>query len=218
MAEVTAEMVKELRDRTGVGMMDCKRALTETNGKMEEAIDYLREKGLAAAAKKAGRIASEGIIEAYIHGGGRIGVLIEVNCETDFVAKTREFQSLVRDLAMQVAAFRPEYVRREDVPPEITTREKEILTAQALHEGKPEKIVGKIVEGRLEKFFKETCLLEQQFIKNPDISVQQLITEHIAKLGENINVRRFSRYELGEGLAKRQDDCVVGIKAAVNLW
>lgn len=215
MAEVTAEMVKELRDRTGVGMMDCKRALTETKGKMEEAIDYLREKGLAAAAKKAGRIASEGIVEAYIHGGGRIGVLIEVNCETDFVAKTSEFRSLVRDLTMQVAASRPEYVQREDVPPEITAREKEVLTAQALHEGKPVKIVNKIVEGRLEKFFKNNCLLEQQFIKNPDITVQQLITEHIAKLGENINVRRFTRYELGEGLAKRQNNCAVGIMDTV---
>lgn len=174
MAEITAAMVKELRERTGAGMMDCKKALMETNGDMEKAVDFLREKGLAAAAKKAGRIAAEGVVDAYIHGGGRIGVLVEVNCETDFVAKTDEFRLFVRDIAMQVAAARPEYVRREDVPEHVIAREKEVLAAQAANEGKPEKVIEKIVQGRLDKFFKEVCLLEQPFIKNPDITVQEL--------------------------------------------
>jgi len=216
MAEVTAAMVKELRERTGAGMMDCKKALAATGGDMEKAIDYLREKGLAAAAKKAGRIASEGIVDAYIHGGGRIGVLVEVNCETDFVAKTDEFRSFVRDIAMQIAASRPEYVRREDVPAEVVAREKEVLAAQAANEGKPEKIIQKMVEGRLEKFYKEICLLEQPFIKDPDISVQQLLTEKIAKIGENISIRRFVRFELGEGLAKRQDDFAAEVASAAR--
>jgi len=201
MAEITAAMVKELRERTGAGMMDCKRALGETGGDMEKALQYLREKGLAAAAKKAGRVATEGIVDSYIHLTGRVGVLIEVNCETDFVARTDDFRSFVHDLAMQVAAARPEFIRREDVPVETAEKEKEILAAQVKEEGKPEKIVQKIVEGRLEKFFKEACLLEQPFIKNPDITVQQLLNEQIAKLGENILVRRFTRYELGEGLS-----------------
>lgn len=206
MAEVTAAMVKELRERTGAGMMDCKKALMATNGNMEKAIDYLREKGLAQAAKKAGRLATEGVVDAYIHGGGRIGVLVEVNCETDFVAKTDEFRLFVRDIAMQIAAARPEYIKREDVPEHVIAREKEILAAQAANEGKPEKVIEKIVQGRLEKFFKEVCLLEQPFIKNPDITVQQLLTEKIARLGENIVIRRFARFELGEGLAKTQED------------
>ncbi|MDI6907794.1 MAG: translation elongation factor Ts [Thermoanaerobacterales bacterium] len=199
--EVSAKMVKELRERTGAGMMDCKKALMET-GDMEKAIDFLREKGLAAAAKKAGRAASQGLVDSYIHGAGRIGVLIEVNCETDFVAKTDDFKALVRDLAMQVAAARPEYVAREEVPAAVIEHERSILRAQALHEGKPEKIVEKMVDGRLEKFFKDNCLLEQPFIKNPDVTVQQVVTEAIAKLGENIVVRRFARFELGEGLGQ----------------
>jgi elongation factor Ts len=194
-------MVKELRERTGAGMMDCKKALAETGGDMQKAIDYLREKGLAAAAKKAGRVAAEGVVDAYIHPGGKVGVLLEVNCETDFVARTDDFRALVHDLALQVAAAKPGFVRREDVPEEVLAREKEILAAQAAGEGKPEKVIGKIVEGRLEKFFKEACLLEQPFIKNPDITVGQLVNEHIARLGENIIVRRFVRFELGEGLA-----------------
>lgn len=217
MAEVTAAMVKELRERTGAGMMDCKRALAETGGNLDKAADYLREKGLAAAAKKAGRVAAEGIVEAYIHGGGRIGVLIEVNCETDFVAKTGEFRSFVRDLAMQVAASRPEYVRREEVPPAVVTKEREILAAQAANEGKPEKIIQRMVDGRLEKFYKENCLLEQPFIKNPDITVQQLVTEMIAKIGENISVRRFARYEMGEGLQKRAEDFAAEVMAAKRV-
>lgn len=198
--DVSAKVVKELRERTGAGMMDCKKALVETGGDVEKAIDFLREKGLAAAAKKAGRAASEGLIESYIHGVGKIGVLIEVNCETDFVAKTDQFRTFVRELAMQVAASKPSYVAREDVPAEVIDKEKSILRAQALNEGKPEKIVDKMVEGRIEKFYKENCLVEQPFIKNPDVSVQEFIKETIAKLGENIIVRRFVRFELGEGL------------------
>lgn len=200
--EIAASLVKELRERTGAGMMDCKRALVEAGGDIEKAIIILREKGLAAAAKKAGRIAADGVVESYIHGGGRIGVLVEVNCETDFVAKTEEFRSFVRDIAMQIAAAKPEWVRREDVPPEKVAQEREILRARALNEGKPANIVDKIVDGRLEKFFKETCLLEQPFIKNPDVAVGDVLKEVIARLGENIVVRRFTRYELGEGIER----------------
>ncbi|MDD2510034.1 MAG: translation elongation factor Ts [Syntrophomonas sp.] len=203
---ITAEMVKELRERTGVGMMDCKKALVETNGDMEKAIDELRTKGLAKAAKKAGRIASEGVVTSYIHGGGRIGVLVEVNCETDFVAKTNDFKQLAYDIAMQVAASNPEYLNRESVPQEVINREKEILKAQALEEGKPEKVIEKMVEGRVEKFFKERCLMEQAFIKDLDKSVQELVNENIARMGENINVRRFARYEVGEGIEKKSCD------------
>ncbi|MFO7311055.1 MAG: translation elongation factor Ts [Bacillota bacterium] len=202
MAQITPQMVKELRERTQAGMMDCKRALEETGGDMEKAVAYLREKGLAAAAKKAGRVAAEGLVEAYIHPGGRVGVLIEVNCETDFVAKTEEFRQLARDLAMQVAAARPQYVSREDVPAAVLEEERRIYRAAALNEGKPERVVDKIVEGRLEKFFKEVCLLEQPFIKDPDRTVQEIIQEKIAALGENITVRRFARFERGEGVGK----------------
>lgn len=203
--EVPAAQVKELRERTGAGMLACKQALVEARGDMERAITILREKGLAAAAKKAGRVANDGLVEAYIHGGGRIGVLVEVNCETDFVARTEEFRTLARDLALQIAAARPEYIRRDDVPEEVVARERAILRAQALREGKPEKVVDRMVEGRLEKFFKEQCLLEQPFIKDPNITVGQLITEKIARLGENITVRRFARFELGEGLPAGAD-------------
>ena len=206
MAEISAALVKELRERTGAGMMDCKKALSEVNGDLEKAIDFLREKGLAAAAKKSGRVTAEGLVESYIHGGGRIGVLVEVNCETDFVAKTDEFKALVKDIAMQIAAARPEYVSREEVDQEVVAKEKEIFAAQAANEGKPENIIQRMVEGRVEKFYKEVCLLEQPFIKDPDMSVKQLITGKVAKIGENISVRRFVRYELGEGLQKRQDD------------
>jgi elongation factor Ts len=214
--EITASMVKELRERTGSGMMDCKKALIETKGDMEAAIDYLREQGLSAAAKKAGRIAAEGIVDSYIHMGGRIGVLIEVNCETDFVAKTDQFRAFVRDMAMQVAASRPEYVRREEVPADVLNREREVYRAAALNEGKPERIVDKIVDGRVEKFFKEVCLLEQPFIKDPDRSVEDVLKETIAQLGENISIRRFTRYEMGEGLAKRQDDFADEVMAQIN--
>lgn len=210
---ITAQMVKELRQRTQAGMMDCKKALQETNGDMEAAIAYLREKGLAAAAKKAGRLASEGLVESYIHGAGRIGVLVEVNCETDFVAKTDQFKELCHDIAMHIAAARPEYVSRDEVPPEIVEQEKSILRAQALNEGKPEKIVEKMVEGRLEKYYKEVCLLDQPFIKDPDITVQDLVTQAIATIGENIAIRRFARFELGEGLSKRSSDLAAEVKA-----
>ncbi|HPP36760.1 MAG TPA: translation elongation factor Ts [Clostridiales bacterium] len=203
---ITAEMVRQLRERTGSGMMDCKKALTEANGDMEKAIEILRERGLAAAAKKAGRIAAEGIVDAYIHGNGRIGVLVEVNVETDFAANNEEFRQLVKDVAMQIAAAKPEYVRKEDVPAEVIEKEMNILRAQARNEGKPEKVIEKMVEGRMEKFYKEVCLLEQPWIKDPDKTIKQLVAEKIATIGENINIRRFARFERGEGLEKKQEN------------
>ncbi|MGI6144209.1 MAG: translation elongation factor Ts [Clostridia bacterium] len=213
---ITMEMVKELRERTGAGVLDCKKALTENNGDMEKAITFLREKGLAAAAKKAGRISAEGIVESYIHGGGRIGVLLEINCETDFVAKTPAFKELAKNIAMQIAASRPEYVQREDVPADVLEKEKEILRTQALNEGKPEKIVDKMVEGRINKFYKEVCLLEQPYIRDPEITVNDLIIEQISKIGENIKVRRFARFEVGEGLQKREENFAEEVMAQVN--
>lgn len=213
---ITAEMVKELRERTGAGMMDCKKALTESNGDMDKSIDFLREKGLAAAAKKASRIASEGLVEAYIHGGGRIGVLVEINCETDFVAKTEGFKALTKAIAMQIAASNPQYVSRSEVPADVIEHEREILRAQALNEGKPAPIVDKMVDGRIEKYYKEVCLLEQPFIKDPDKTVTQYITENIAKIGENISVRRFTRYQLGEGLEKRANNFAEEVMSVVN--
>ena len=216
MAEITASLVKELRERTGSGMMDCKNALAECGGDIEKAADYLREKGLAAAAKKAGRIAAEGLVESYIHGAGRIGVLIEVNCETDFVAKTEDFKTFVRDLAMQVAASRPEYINKEDVPAEALDKEKAILRAQALNEGKPEKIVDKMVIGRVEKYYKDVCLMEQPFVKNPDVTVKQMLNEQVAKIGEKISIRRFARYELGEGMEKRTNDLAAEVEQATR--
>ena len=203
---VTAAMVKELRERTGAGMLDCKKALEKTDGDIEKAIDLLREKGLAAAAKKAGRITAEGMVGSYIHMGGRIGVLIEVNCETDFVAKTEGFKEFVKNMAMQVAASKPLYVSRDEVPGDVLEKERQILRQQAINEGKPEKIADKMVEGRIEKFFKETCLLEQPYIRDPEVSVQQVLTETIAKIGENISIRRFVRYEMGEGLQKKEEN------------
>lgn len=202
---ISAKMVKELREKTGAGMMDCKKILTETNGDMEKAIDLLREKGLASAAKKAGRIASEGLVDSYIH-GGRIGVLIEVNSETDFVAKNDEFKAFVRDMAMQVAAVNPKYVSREEVPKEVVDHERMVLSEQARNENKPEKIIEKMVEGRLEKFYEEICLLDQKFIKDGDLKVQDVLNNLIAKIGENIKIRRFVRYEVGEGLEKKEED------------
>ena len=201
MAEITAALVKELRERTGAGMMDCKKALSATDGDLEKAIDFLREKGLAAAAKKAGRVAAEGLVEAYIHGGGRIGVLVEVNCETDFVAKTDAFKELVKDIAMHIAATNPSYLKREEVPTAELEHEQAVLAEQARNEGKPEKIIEKMVAGRIEKYYKEVCLMEQPFVKDPDKTISDLITESIAKIGENISIRRFTRYQLGEGLS-----------------
>lgn len=204
---VTAELVKQLRERTGVGMMDCKKALTECTGDIEKAVEYLREKGLAAAAKKSGRVAAEGIIESYIHGNdGRIGVLVEVNIETDFAAKNEDFKEFVKDIAMHIAASKPEYVSREEVPASVVEKEKEILKAQALNEGKPEKIVEKMIEGRIEKFYKEICLLDQPFVKDPDKTIQQMVTEKIAVIGENINIRRFVRFEKGEGIERKEEN------------
>ena len=194
---VSAKQVAELRARTGAGMMDCKRALEEAGGDMEKAALLLREWGMAAAAKKAGRATAEGLVHAYIHGQGRIGVLIEVNCETDFVAATDDFRQLVHELAMQVAATAPQYVRREDVPAEVVERERELLRRQAEAEGKPAHIVDRIVEGRLDKFFSQVCLEEQPYIRDDSITVGELIKQAIAKLGENIRVRRFARFELG---------------------
>ncbi len=216
MATVTAAMVKELREMTGAGMMDCKKALNQTEGDVEKAVDFLREKGLAAAAKKAGRVAAEGVVEAYIHGGGRIGVMVEVNCETDFVAKTDDFKALARDIAMQIAATNPLFVRREEVDEAVIEHEREVLRAQALNEGKPEKIVEKMIVGRIEKYYKEICLMEQTFIKNPDQTMADLIHSYIAKIGENISVRRFARYQLGEGIEKKENDFAAEVMAAVK--
>ena len=206
MAEITAALVKELRERTGAGMMDCKKALSATDGDLEKAIDFLREKGLAAAAKKAGREAAEGLVEAYIHGGGRIGVLVEVNCETDFVAKTDAFKELVKDIAMHIAATNPSYLKREEVPTAELEHEQAVLAEQARNEGKPEKIIEKMVAGRIEKYYKEVCLMEQPFVKDPDKTISDLITESIAKIGENISIRRFTRYQLGEGIEKKEEN------------
>ncbi len=203
---IKASLVKELREMTGSGMMDCKKALTETDGDMTKAVEYLREHGMASAAKKAGRIATEGLVESYIHGGGRVGVLVEVNCETDFVANTDDFKSFVKDIAMQIAAAKPEFIREEEVPQDDIEKEKEILRNQALNEGKPEKIVDKMVEGRIRKYYEQVCLMNQSFVKDPDKKISDIVTEKIAKIGENISIRRFARYELGEGLEKKQDN------------
>lgn len=206
----TAKDVMTLRERTGAGMMDCKKALTECNGDAEKAVDFLREKGLAAAAKKAGRIAAEGIVDAYIHMGGKIGVLLEVNCETDFVAKTDDFKNLVHDIALHIAAAKPTYITTDEIPQDEIEKEKEITRAQQLNEEKPKPaaIIEKIVEGRIAKYYKEVCLMEQAFVKDPDITISQLLNNAVAKIGEKISIRRFVRYEMGEGLQKREDNFV----------
>jgi len=216
MAAVSAALVKELREKTGAGMMDCKKALEEANGDLAKATELLREKGLAAAKNKAGRIATEGLVESYIHAGGRIGVLVEINCETDFVAKTEQFREFVKDVAMQIAAANPKYVSREEVPQDELEKEKDILRAQALNEGKPAHIVDKMVEGRISKYYEEFCLLEQTFIKDPDKTIATLVNEKIATIGENISIRRFVRFELGEGLEKKQDNFVEEVMAQVK--
>nr|WP_290371460.1 translation elongation factor Ts [Paenibacillus sp. JJ-223] len=213
---VNASAVKELREKTGAGMLDCKKALEEANGDLTKAAELLREKGLAAAANKAGRAATEGTVESYIHAGGRIGVLVEVNCETDFVGKTDQFKEFVKDIAMQIAAASPKFVSREEVSTEELEKEKEILRAQALNEGKPEKIVEKMVEGRIGKYYEEFCLLEQPFVKDPDKTISQLLNEKISQIGENISIRRFVRYELGEGLEKKVDNFVEEVMSQVN--
>ena len=196
--EISTETVKALREKTGVGMMDCKKALLESGGDMEKAIEILRKLGLAAAARRSGRTAAEGVVGSYIHIGGKIGVLVEINCETDFVARNIEFQSFVKDIAMQVAASNPQYISREDVPDGIVSHEREILKSQTIAEGKPEKVADKIVDGRIEKFFSEVCLIDQPFIKDPKKTINDLLGEFCAKIGENIVIRRFTRYQLGE--------------------
>lgn len=198
--EISAGLVKELREKTGAGMMDCKKALAETSGDFEKAIEYLRKKGIASAAKKAGRATKEGAVTSYIHGEGRVGVLLEVNCETDFVARTEQFKTFVKDVAMHVAAANPAYVRPEEVPAEVVAKEKEIAVAQMAASGKPAAVLEKIAEGKIKKFYEDTCLMNQIFVKDPNKTIEQLLKETIAALGENIIVRRFSRFQLGEGV------------------
>ena len=212
---ITASQVKELRERTGAGIMDCKKVLTEAEGNMDKAITLLKERGIAKAAKKAGRVASEGIVEAYIH-GGKYGSLVEVNSETDFVSNNEDFKIFVKDIAMHIAAVGPKYVKREDVPSNIVEAEKATLAAQAVNEGKPEAVAAKIVEGRINKFFSEICLLEQPFVKDPDKTVGELLTELIAKIGENIVIRRFARFERGEGIEKEEANFAEEVMKQVN--
>ncbi|ACM19880.1 translation elongation factor Ts [Geotalea daltonii FRC-32] len=213
---ITATQVNELRKATGAGLMDCKKALTETGGDHEQAVDYLRKKGLAAASKKAGRAATEGLVGSYIHAGGKIGVLVEVNCETDFVAKNEGFQNFVKDVAMHIAAASPLYVRREEVDPSVLEREKEIYRAKAKESGKPDNIVEKIIEGQVNKFYGDICLLEQAFVKDPDKTVQTYLNETIATIGENISIRRFAKFNLGEGLEKKESDFAAEVAAAAG--
>jgi len=201
--DISIELVKDLRQRTGAGIVDCKAALQEAKGNIETAIEYLRKKGLATAAKKAGRIATDGLVASYIHAGGKMGVLVEINCETDFVAKTEDFQAFVKNMAMHIAAANPQFIRREDVPQEVLNKEREIYRTQALDSGKPERVIEKIVEGKLERFFSEVCLLEQTYIKDSDLTVKEVLDGMIGKLGENIAIRRFARFQLGEGLSTR---------------
>ena len=212
----TASDVKELREKTGVGMKYCKKALTETYGNMEKSIEWLREKGMATAKKKESRIASEGVVDSYIHMGGRIGVLVEVNCETDFVARADNFKAFVHDIALQIAAANPIYVNESEVPQAVLEHEKEILRAQALNEGKPEKIIDRMVEGRIKKYYEDFCLLNQTFVKDPSKTIQQYLNETIASIGEKITVRRFVRFVMGEGLEKKADTFADEISAAVN--
>ena len=212
----TAQDVKTLRERTGCGMMDCKNALTETNGDMEKAIDYLREKGMAKAAKKAGRIAAEGIVDSYIHMGGKIGVLLELNCETDFVARGDQFRALAHDICLHIAAANPQYLKVEDVPADVIEKEKEILKAQALEEGKPAAIVDRMVEGRIKSFYDDNCLLNQKFVKDPSKTIGQLVIEATAQIGEKIDIRRFVRYEMGEGLQKKSENLADEVAAQVE--
>lgn len=216
MADVSIALIKELREKTGAGMMDCKKALVEANGDVEKAVAWLREKGVASAEKKSGRVAAEGVVESYIHGNGRVGVLVEVNVETDFASGNQEFKGFVKDVAMQIAAMNPKWIRREDVPQEAIDKEREIVKNQALNEGKPEKIVEKIVDGRMSKFYAENCLLDQAFVKDDSKTIQQLLTDTIVRIGENISIRRFTRYEMGEGIAKKEDNFAEEVLAATK--
>jgi elongation factor Ts len=215
--EVTATLIKELRERTGAGMADCKKALTEVGGDMDKAIDYLRTKGLAKAAKKAGREATEGAVVSYIHGGGRIGVLVEINCETDFVSRNEDFQAFTREVALQIAAMNPMFVRKEEVSAEVVDKERAVLLAKAKESGKPEPVVQKMVDGQITKWMKEICLLDQGWVKDPDKTIEQLQQELIAKIGENIKIRRFVRFELGEGLEKKKDDFAAEVAKQAGL-
>ncbi len=216
MADISIALIKELREKTGSGMMDVKKALVETNGDMEKAIAWLREKGIATAAKKSSRIAAEGIVESYIHAGGRVGVLIEVNIETDFAAKSEDFIQFVKDCAMQVAAMNPRWVSKDEVPEGELEKEREIVRNQALNEGKPEKIVDKIVEGRMQKFYSDYCLLDQAFVKDDSKTIADLLQEKILKIGEKISIRRFTRYEVGEGLEKKVEDFAAEVAAQLG--
>lgn len=213
--QITAQMVKELRERTGAPMMQCKSVLQEVDGSIDDAIELLRKKGLAAAAKKSGRIAAEGAVGSYIHAGGKIGVLVEVNCETDFVGRTDGFQQLVRDIAMHVAAAEPRFVRREEVTEDVLEQEKAIYSEQVRQQGKPDHLIDRIVTGKMEKFFSESVLLEQPYIKNPDQTVSQMVAEAVAAIGENIQIRRFVRFKLGEGIEKRSDDFAAEVASQV---
>jgi len=217
MAEITATLIKDLRERTGAGMSDCKKALQEADADMEKAIDYLRKKGLAKAAKKAGREATEGAVISYIHGGGRIGVLVEVNCETDFVARNDDFQGFAREVALQIAAMNPLYVKADEVDQSVVAREREVLLAKAKESGKPEPVVQKMVEGQISKWMKEVCLLDQPWVKDDKKTIGDLTQELVAKLGENIRVRRFVRFELGEGLEKKKDDFAAEVAKQAGL-
>ena len=213
---ITATLVKELREKTSAGMLDCKKALEETQGDFEQAIDWLRKKGLSKAAKKAGRVAAEGMVSSYVHGEGRIAVLVEVNSETDFVARNEEFKSFVRDVAMHVAAMNPQFVAANEVPEDAVQRERTVLRDKNLAEGKKPEMVDRIVDGQVKKWFSEVCLTDQAFVKNPDITVGQYLAEIIAKLGENIVIRRFVRYELGEGIEKKKDNFAEEVMAQVK--
>lgn len=216
MAEISIQSIKDLRDRSGAGMMDCKKALAENGGDIDKALDWLREKGIATMLKKSSRIAAEGIVESYIHGGGRVGVLVEVNIETDFAARNEAFREFVRDIALQIAAMNPRWISRDDVPAEELEREREVVRNQALNEGKPERIVDRIVEGRIAKFYQENCLLDQDFIKEDGKTVQELLTEMTVKIGERIVIRRFTRYELGEGLERREEDFAAEVMSQIK--
>jgi elongation factor Ts len=216
-AEVSANQVKELREKTGAGMMDCKKALAEAGGDFAKAEELLRKKGLSAAAKKSSRAATEGAVASYVHMGGKIGVLVEVNCETDFVARTEGFQALVKDVAMQIAAAAPQWVRREEVPADVVQKELEIAKAQMRDQKKPEAILEKIAQGKLEKFYEQTCLLDQPFVKEDKKKVHEIVTEAVAKIGENIQVRRFVRYALGEGLEKKQENLAEEVAKVAGL-
>jgi elongation factor Ts len=217
MEDVTPALIKDLRERTGAGMSDCKKALTEVGGDVDKAIDYLRTKGLAKAAKKAGREATEGAVVSYIHGGGRIGVLVEINCETDFVARNEDFQAFTREVALQIAAMNPQFVRRDEVSQDVIDREREVLVAKAKETGKPEPVVQKMVDGQITKWLKEICLLDQSWVKDADKTIDQVQQELIAKIGENIKVRRFVRFELGEGLEKKKDDFAAEVAKQAGL-